>query len=121
MTARPPNILFLYADQHRADVLGCAGNELVVTPTLDRLAATGLRCTAAWTESPVCQPARASLLTGRYPSDHGILGNFASGCSPDWATFPKALQAAGYETATIGKTHFSSWPMGPNGPEDGPP
>ncbi|MCP5025218.1 MAG: sulfatase-like hydrolase/transferase, partial [Actinomycetia bacterium] len=47
--------------------------------------------------------------------------NFASGCSPDWATFPKALQAAGYETATIGKTHFSSWPMGPNGPEDGPP
>ncbi|MCP4961123.1 MAG: sulfatase-like hydrolase/transferase [Actinomycetia bacterium] len=121
MTVGRPNILFLYADQHRADVLGSAGDEVVVTPTLDRLASTGLRCSGAWAESPVCQPSRASVLTGRYPTDHGILGNFNGDCSPDWATFPKALQAAGYETATIGKTHFSAWPMGPNGPVDAAP
>ncbi len=121
MSDRRPNILFLYADQHRADVLGCAGNEVVATPHLDRLAGEGLRCEAAWTESPICQPARASVLTGRYPTDHGILGNFSGDCSPEWDTFPRALQAAGYETATIGKTHYSSWPMGSKGPEDGPP
>ncbi len=98
--------------------MGCAGNDVVVTPHLDRLAGEGLRCTGAWAESPICQPSRASMLTGRYPSDHRILGNFAGDCSPDWATFPKALHAGGYETATVGKTHYSAWPMGLNGPED---
>jgi choline-sulfatase len=109
--ARRPNILFLYADQHRADVLGAAGNELVVTPNLDRLAAEGLRCTQAWTESPICQAARASMLTATYPTDHGVLGNFVYDSSPDWNNVPKTLQAAGYTTASIGKTHYSQWPF----------
>ena len=112
MSNRRPNLLFVYADQHRADVLGCAGNDIVVTPNLDRLAAEGVRFDHAWTESPICQPARASLLTGRYPSDHGVLGNFAGDCQPEWDTFPRRLQQAGYTTASIGKTHFSAWPMG---------
>ena len=109
---RRPNILFVYADQHRADVLGAAGNDLVVTPNLDRLAAEGLRCTQAWTESPICQAARSSMLTATYPTDHGILGNFVFDSSPDWDNVPKALQAAGYTTASIGKTHYSQWPFG---------
>ena len=121
MDAERPNILFLYADQHRADVLGSAGNDVVVTPHLDRLAREGVRCTNAWTESPICQPARASMLTGRYPTDHGILGNFVGDASPEWATVPQAIRAAGYDTASSGKTHYSSWPMGANGPEDTPP
>jgi choline-sulfatase len=108
---RRPNLLFVYADQHRADVLGCAGNDIVVTPNMDRLAAEGVRFDHAWTESPICQPARASLLTGRYPCDHGVIGNFAGDCRPEWDTFPRRLQQAGYTTASIGKTHFSSWPM----------
>jgi len=111
MTKRKPNLLFLYADQHRSDVLGCAGNTVVATPNLDRLASNGIRFDHAWTESPICQPARASLLTGRYPSDHGVLGNFAGDCQPEWDTFPRRLQQAGYTTASIGKTHFDSWPM----------
>lgn len=111
MSNQQPNLLFIYADQHRADVLGCAGNDIVVTPHLDRLAAEGVRFDQAWTESPICQPARASLLTGRYPSDHGVLGNFAGDCQPEWDTFPRRLQDAGYTTASIGKTHFASWPM----------
>ncbi len=111
MSGKQPNLLFIYADQHRSDILGCAGNDIVVTPNLDRLAAEGVRFDQAWTESPICQPARASLLTGRYPSDHGVLGNFAGDCRPEWDTFPRRLQEAGYITASIGKTHFSSWPM----------
>ncbi len=111
MSDRQPNLLFIYADQHRADVMGCAGNDTVVTPHLDRLAAEGVRFDHAWTESPICQPARASLLTGRYPNDHGVLGNFAGDCRPEWDTFPRRLQQAGYTTASIGKTHFSAWPM----------
>lgn len=121
LSSTKPNVLFIYADQHRADVMGAAGNELVVTPNLDRLANEGLRCTRAWTESPICQPARASLLTATFPSTHGILGNFAGDCDPEWATVPQALQRAGYRTASIGKTHYSAWPMGLNGPEDRPP
>ncbi len=105
-------MLFIYADQHRADVLGCAGNDIVHTPHLDRLATDGVRFEHAWTESPLCQPARASLLTGRYPDHHGVLGNFGSDFDPEWDTFPRRLQQAGYTTASIGKTHFASWPMG---------
>jgi len=109
---KQPNLLFIYADQHRADAMGCAGNDVVVTPHLDRLAAEGVRFDHAWTEGPICQPARASLLTGRYPSDHGVLGNFAGDCKPEWDTFPRRLQQGGYTTASIGKTHFDMWPMG---------
>jgi len=109
---RQPNLLFIYADQHRADVLGCAGNDIVMTPHLDRLATEGVRFDQTWTESPICQPARASLLTGRYPNSHGVLGNFGGDCQPEWDTFPRRLQEAGYTTASIGKTHFSTWPMG---------
>ena len=111
MSDRQPNLLFIYADQHRADVMGCAGNDIVVTPHLDRLATEGVRFDQTWTESPICQPARASLLTGRYPNNHGVLGNFAGDCQPEWDTFPRHLQQAGYTTASIGKTHFSAWPM----------
>ena len=68
MQNNQPNLLFIYADQHRSDVMGCAGNDIVVTPNLDRLASEGVRFDQAWTESPICQPARASMLTGRYPS-----------------------------------------------------
>ena len=111
MRNNQPNLLFIYADQHRSDVMGCAGNDIVMTPHLDRLASEGVRFDQAWTESPVCQPARASILTGRYPSDHGVLGNFAGDCEPEWDTFPRRLQEAGYTTASIGKTHFDSWPV----------
>ena len=106
-----PNIVLLYADQHRADVLGCAGDLVVRTPNLDRLAAEGVRFANAWTESPICQPARASLITGRYAHDHERLGNFVADFDPGWPTFMKALQAVGYRTASIGKTHYSSWPL----------
>ncbi len=101
-----PNIIFIFADQHRHDALGCAGNALIETPNIDRLAHRGVRYTNAWCQSPICQPSRAALITSRYPSELGVLRNFGPDMDPEWPTFMKQLQAAGYATANIGKTHY---------------
>lgn len=102
---RPANILFVFSDQHRHDVMGCAGHPLVATPTLDRIASEGVRFTRTWCQSPICQPSRASVITGRYPVELGVVGN-TGGFDPTWPTVMKNLQAVGYETATVGKTHY---------------
>jgi arylsulfatase A-like enzyme len=122
MSARP-NIVFIFSDQHRHDVMGCAGHRTVQTPNLDALAARGQRFTKAWCQSPICQPSRASLITGQHPYDLGVFYNDASSAThastdlddageidPSWPTFMKQLQAVGYETATIGKTHYHGIP-----------
>ena len=101
-----PNIIFIFADQHRHDALGCAGNSVIETPNLDRLASKGTRFANAWCQSPICQPSRASLITSQYPSDLGVLRNFGPDMDPEWPTFMKQLQKAGYATANIGKTHY---------------
>lgn len=101
-----PNILFVFADQHRHDALGCAGNTLIETPNIDQLAATGVRFTDAWCQSPICQPSRAALITGRYPHELGVMRNFGPDMDSRWSTFMKQLQQAGYNTANIGKTHY---------------
>ena len=69
-----PNILFLMADQLRADCLGCYGNRIIQTPNLDRLARDGVAFTSAYTSVPSCTPARSALLTGLSPWRHGMLG-----------------------------------------------
>jgi len=107
--AMKPNILFIFSDQHRHDVLGCAGHPLVQTPNLDRLAAEGARFTRTWCQSPVCQSSRACLITGRYTEDLDIFGNTRD-FDPDWPTVMRSIQAAGYETASIGKTHYHGMP-----------
>ncbi|TNF78809.1 MAG: DUF4976 domain-containing protein [Gammaproteobacteria bacterium] len=104
--SNPPNILFIFADQHRHDALGCAGNEHIETPNLDRLAATGVRFRNAWCQSPICQPSRASLITGRYPHELGVMRNFGPDMDEGWPTFMKGLQQTGYRTANFGKTHY---------------
>ncbi len=101
-----PNIVLLFSDQHRHDVLGCAGHPVVVTPNIDRLASNGVRFSAAYCQSPVCQPSRASLITGRYAHQTGITRNFNQDLDPTWDTMMKRLQAKGYVTASIGKTHY---------------
>ena len=60
------NVLIFMTDEHARRALGCCGHELVRTPVLDRLAATGTRFTQAYTPSPACVPARAAFATGRY-------------------------------------------------------
>ncbi len=101
---KPPNFLFIITDQHRADYLGCAGHPVLKTPHIDAIAANGTRFENFNVATPVCMPNRASLLTGRYPSAHGLRHN---GCelSYDASTFVEALRASGYRTAAIGKSH----------------
>src|SRR5438094_4729612 len=70
-----PNILMIVADQLRWDVVGCYGSQICETPNLDRLATSGVRFETCISPTPICSPARASLLTGRYPHGHGILNN----------------------------------------------
>ena len=75
MASRDPdrtNVVLVLTDDQGCWALGCAGNQEIRTPHLDRLAATGIRCRNFFCASPVCSPARASLLTGRIPSQHGI-------------------------------------------------
>ena len=70
-----PNILIIMTDQHRADAMGCAVHPMVKTANMDRLAAEGCRFERACTVSPVCMPARASFINGRYPHNHGMWHN----------------------------------------------
>ena len=67
-----PNIVFVISDDQGAWALGCAGNNEIQTPTLDRLARKGIRFDNFFCTSPVCSPARASVLTGDIPSQHGV-------------------------------------------------
>lgn len=99
-----PNFLFFITDQHRADYLGCAGHPIVKTPNIDAIAAKGTRFDRFNVATPVCMPNRASLLTGRYPSAHGLRYN---GCDLSYSatTFTEVLRLAGYRTASIGKSH----------------
>jgi arylsulfatase len=101
-----PNILFLMSDEHRHDALGCAGNAAIETPNLDRVAGQGVNFTHTYCQGPLCQPSRASIITGQYVHRHGQTWNGFS-MRPEWPTLMKQLQTAGYQTAMIGKAHFS--------------
>ena len=109
MSDSDPNILFIFSDQHRHDVLGCAGHPLVRTPHLDRLAAEGVRFAETWCQSPICQPSRASVITGQYTHQFDMFSNTGP-LDPARPTVMQALRARGYETATIGKTHYHGMP-----------
>ena len=100
-----PNMILIFSDQHRGDALGCAGNTAVRTPNLDGLAAQGVLFSRCNTSSPLCMPARASLLTGLYVNEHGAWGNRheADRLGPSHV---RNIRDAGYCTAVIGKTHF---------------
>ncbi len=105
---RPLNILFITSDQQRADCYGFAGRR-VKTPHLDRLAGEGTHFQACITPNLVCQPSRASMLTGMLPLTHGVIDN---GIDLPAATgeqgFAGALRGAGYDTGFIGKAHFAT-------------
>ena len=102
-----PHVLIVMLDQLRADSLGCAGHPVIRTPAIDAMAAQGLRFSGVHTVSPVCQPARVSFITGRYPHNHGIWHNRGE-LPVNYPTFFTALRDAGYTTATVGKSHLWS-------------
>ncbi len=98
-------MLFILSDQHSCDMLGCYGNQVVRTPNLDRLAARGARFNAAYTNCPICVPARASLATGRYVHQIGYWDN-AFPYEGDVAGWGHELRAARHRVESIGKLHF---------------
>ncbi|MET1088638.1 MAG: sulfatase-like hydrolase/transferase [Arthrobacter sp.] len=115
MTRARPNILFIIADQLRADHLGFNGNTEVRTPNLDRLAAGSAVFNRAFVANPTCMPNRASLLTGRWPSVHGTRCNGIP-LDPETSTFVRSLAHAGYRTAAVGKLHHQNmgWDFEPD-------
>jgi N-acetylglucosamine-6-sulfatase len=106
-----PNIVVVVVDDLRWDEFGAAGHPYLETPNIDRLAAEGALFTNSFHAVPLCSPNRASILTGQYPSRHGIIDNVARNrVSHSLQTFPAALQADGYETAFLGKWHMGNDP-----------
>jgi choline-sulfatase len=104
---KPTNMLFILSDEHSRRVLGCYGHPMIRTPNLDRLAASGVRFTDAYTNSPICVPARAALATGRYVHKIRFWDNAIpyDGSVPSWH---HRLRDAGHEVTSIGKLHFRS-------------
>ncbi len=133
---KPPNILFVLADDHRADALGCMGNRIVQTPELDRLAREGVIFDNHFCTTPICCASRASIMLGQYAGTHGI-NDFKTSLSRQQVnqTYWQQLKTAGYHIGFIGKfgvgdkmpgEAFDYWkgfpaqgfyfPQGPSGP-----
>lgn len=136
---RRPNLILLLTDDQRHDALSCAGNPILQTPNIDRLAAEGVRFTEAFCTYSLCSPSRASFLTGLYPHAHGVSENNVGGPPLDShlryfyrrrgesfeaelnndprstlrttaLTSAELLKRAGYYTAAVGKWHIKSPP-----------
>ena len=129
-TAAPrPNILLIVSDDQGYNDLGCIGSKPLITPTLDRLAAEGVRATSFYVAWPACTPSRASVMTGRYPQRNGMtdlvrndMVNYGHRYTPhEYAISPEmtlgldvrertlgdVLRAVGYRTGVVGK-----WDLG---------
>lgn len=114
--SKQPNIILIFTDNQQAATLGCYGNEEVHTPNLDALSKRGVTFDNAFCPNAFCSPCRASVLTGKLPSQHGVHSWIDDRKSADWpakwhaldgmTTLPKALKTKGYATALVGKYHL---------------
>lgn len=103
---KKPNLLLIMCDQLRADVLGCYGNRLVQTPNMDRLAARGICFDNAYSQTPVCVPARYGLISGEHPFQLGLTDN-GSRTKPLLHPLAEMIRQQQYSTCAIGKMHFT--------------
>lgn len=115
-----PNFLLFITDQQRADFLGCYGHPVLRTPHIDSIAARGTAFDRFYVASPVCMPNRASLMTGRMPSVHGVRSNGIP-LTMSAVTFVDLLRDAGYRTALVGKSHLQNFNSNPATIKRSPP
>ncbi len=113
---KQPNIVYIFADQMRAHVLGCYGNKTVPTPNFNAMAAAGTVFDNAISTWPVCSPYRAMLLSGKHPMANGTVSN-DTGMRDDIPTIAKVCKAQGYATGYIGKWHLE-WNRKPFVPKE---
>lgn len=100
-----PDVLLITADHWPGSLLGAAGHEVIQTPTLDQLARNGVRFPRAYTECPVCIPARRTLLTGTSPRGHGDRTFQVELPLPEIPTIADCFRSAGYQAVAVGKLH----------------
>jgi arylsulfatase A-like enzyme len=110
-----PNVIVIMTDDQGYGDLSCMGATDFVTPHMDEVAASGIRFTCMYSNSPVCSPSRASLLTGRYPGNAGVRSILAghrraTGLQPEIPTMGTIFKASGYRTGLVGKWHLGLAP-----------
>jgi len=105
-TSRQPNLVFVFSDQQSSDMLGCYGNDQIITPAIDKMAAEGVRFNHCISSCPVCTPFRGMLMSGQHPLFNGCMVNDMQMLPGSGNHFGEVLRDAGYHMGYIGKWHL---------------